>query len=220
MFMYPERTVVVRFPTRPVPQLSAAVALLAGLALNAAAQPSPANDWSAVRQVDGVTVEARATASGFNEHRAAVRVCTEMTVLEAFVADTDRFTEWLPYTRDAELLESAEDHQIYYVRTSTPWPMKDREMVYRISRQPDAEQGVILDLIGLPDYDNRHRGAVPIREAQGRWQFVQSGPGLDVRYQLFVNPGPVPAFAANGRMASTVGRTLANLSSRFPCTQI
>ncbi len=208
-----------RFPTLFMPSRPAVAALLAELALLVAAVPSGASDWSAVRQVEGVTVEARATDTGFNEHRAAVRVCADLSVLEAFVSDTDRFTEWLPYTRDAELLESTADYQIYYVRTSTPWPMKDRDMVYRISRQPDAGEGVVLTLVGLPDYAIDHRGTTPLREAQGRWQFVRSGPGLDVRYQLFVNPGPVPAFAANGRMASTVGKTLANLSARFPCTQ-
>ena len=45
-----------------------------------------------------------------------MHVCTQLPVLEAFVADTERFSEWLPYTRHAELLEQADDHLIYYVR--------------------------------------------------------------------------------------------------------
>lgn len=179
-----------------------------------------AGDWSEVRQVNGVAVEARSTDSGFNEHRGAVRVCTELPVLEAFVSDTDRFREWLPYTRDAELLEAADDHLVYYVRSSTPWPLKDRDMVYRISRRPDAGQGVTLDLIGLPDYELTRTGALRIQEAKGQWQFVESDWGLEVSYQLFVNPGSVPPFAANGRMASAVGKTLANLAALFPCTPI
>ncbi len=184
-----------------------------------AISPVWANDWSSVRQVDGVTVEARSTESGFNEHRGAVRVCTDLGVLEAFVADTDRFSEWLPYTRDAELLESSDHHYVYYVRSSTPWPMKDRDMVYRISRQPGPEREVTLDLVGLPDYQFARSGATRIREAAGRWRFVQSDRGLDVSYQLFVHPGSVPAFAANRRMASAVGKTLANLAAQFPCAQ-
>ena len=179
-----------------------------------------ASDWSEVRQVEGVTVEARATDSGFNEHRGAVRVCAELPALEAFVSDTARFREWLPYTRDAQLLESAGDHLVDYVRSTTPGPVKDRDMVYRVSRHPANERGVTLDLVGLPDYQYSHTDATRIREAEGRWQLVETDQGLDVSYQLFVHPGAVPTFAANGRMASAVGKTLANLASQFPCTQI
>lgn len=182
--------------------------------------PAWASDWSEVRQIDGVTVEARSTESGFDEHRGEVRVCTDLSVLEAFVADTDRFSEWLPYTRDAELLEASEAHLVYYIRSSTPWPLKDRDMVYQISRQPDSDRGVTLDLVGLPDYQMTRRGVTRIQEAAGRWHFVEQDWGLDVSYQLFVNPGSVPPFAANGRLANAVGKTLANLASRFPCTQI
>ena len=199
---------------------SPTTALIAAMLAFAVPGYAYANDWSEVRQVDGVTVEARATASGFDEHRGEVRVCTELRILEAFVSDTDRFREWLPYTRDAELLEAADDYFVYYVRTTTPWPLKDRDMVYQISRQPDSEDGVTLNLVGLPDYQVARQGAAPIREAEGRWQFVESDWGLDVSYQLFVNPGAVPPFAANGRMASAVGKTLANLASQFPCAQI
>jgi hypothetical protein len=182
--------------------------------------PAWASAWSEVRLIDGVMVEARQTESGFNEHRGAVRVCTQLSVLEAFVADADRFSEWLPYTRHAELLEQTDDHLIYFVRTSTPWPLKDREMAYRISRQTDITEGVTLDMVGLPDYQPAGKGAVPIQAAAGRWRLIESEAGLDVSYQLFVHPGSVPPFAANGRMATAVGRTLANLASRFPCAQI
>ena len=198
---------------RPARVLSVLLAMLM-FASTAAA------DWSEVRQVEGVTVEARPTESGFNEHRGEVLVCTELSELEAFVADTDRFSEWLPYTRDAQLLENSDHRFIYYVRSTTPWPMKDRDMVYQISRQPDAGEGVTLELVGLPDYQVAQQGASRIREAAGQWRFVQVDDGLAVSYQLFVHPGAVPAFAANGRMASAVGKTLANLASRFPCTQI
>ena len=197
-----------------------ASALCVLLATSALVCQAAAADWSKVRKVDGVTVEARLTDSGFNEHRGKVLVCTELGVLEDFVADTDRFREWLPYTRDAQLLEYSDHRFVYYVRSTTPWPMKDRDMVYQLSRQPDAEDGVTLDLLGLPDYQIAQSGAVRIREAAGQWRFVAADDGLEVSYRLFVHPGSVPAFAANARMASAVGKTLANLAAQFPCAQI
>lgn len=204
---------------------SALCTLIAVVAVSASVVTpvASASDWSEVRHIDGVTVQARTTESGFDEHRGEVQVCTDLQVLEDFVSDTGRFREWLPYTRDAELLEVADNYLVYYVRTTTPWPMKDRDMVYQISRQSESDDGVTLDLVGLPDYQIAHQGAAPMREAEGRWRFVESDGGLDVSYQLFVNPGSVPPFAANAannRMANAVGKTLANLASQFPCTPI
>ncbi len=181
---------------------------------------APLGDWKPVREVEGVTVEARGTASGFNEHRGSAKVCTRLDVLEALVADTERFPEWLPYTRDAELLEASGDEVTYYVRSTTPWPLKDRDMVYRVTRGSDGGDGVHLELVGLPDHEPEHRGVTRMREARGEWWFSEAGDGLMIRYRLFVDPGPVPAFVANGRLASTVGQTLANLASRYPCSQI
>jgi hypothetical protein len=200
-------------------QASSVTALLGILASMTAVGASD-GEWTPVRNVGGVTVEARPTASGFDEHRGTADVCTDLSALEALVADTERFPEWLPYTRQAELRETTDRQVIYYVRTTTPWPLKDRDMVYRITRQSDSETTVHLNVVGLPDYEPKHRGATRIREASGHWEFVDTGAGLTVSYQLFVDPGPVPAIAANGRLASAVGETLANLADRFPCTQI
>ena len=177
-------------------------------------------DWAPVREVAGITVEARTTSSGFNEHRGSATVCTRLDVLETLVADTDRFPEWLPYTRDAQLLEASGGEFTYYVRTITPWPLKDRDMVYRITRRPAGDDGVHLAVVGLPDHGPKHRGVTRMREASGEWQFNESGDALTVSYRLFVDPGPVPVPVANGRLASAVGQTLANLVSRYPCTQI
>ena len=98
-----------RKPSAIESRIRAAVAAFIALAGGMAASAALASDWLEVRQIDGVRVEARATESGFDEHRGTVRVCTDLPVLEAFVADTERFSEWLPYTRHAELLENADE---------------------------------------------------------------------------------------------------------------
>lgn len=181
--------------------------------------PAPAaTDWQPVRQVSGVPVEARPTETGFDVHRGRVQVCTDLASLEDYVGDPSRFADWVAYTRSARLLERSSETAVYYVRSTTPWPLKDRDMVYRISRAP-AVDGLRLSLTGLPDYTPVQESVTRIRSASGEWRLVPSASGIDVSYELYVDPGRVPRFLANQRLADAVGQTLANLAARFPCAE-
>lgn len=192
--------------------------LLIGVGLIASAASASAG-WVPVRNVHGVPVEARETASGYDEHRGKVAVCTKMDVIEAFVSDTSKFVDWIPFTRSARLLQASDDAFVYYVRSTTPWPLKDRDMVYQITRQHDGGEGVRLSVLGLPDYTPEQRNVTRIRDASGHWYLLQQGPRISVSYQLYLDPVRVPAFAANRRLAAVVGDTLANLAAHFPCAQ-
>lgn len=185
----------------------------------AAAGSSPAQTaapWHQVREVDGVLVEARPTVTGFDAHRARIHVCTDMSSLAEFVVDPSRFVDWIAFTRSARLLEKSEDSAVYYVRSTTPWPLKDADMVYRIARNPTSD-GLNLSLTGLPDYLPSEKDATRIHSANGMWRIVPDDRGLGVSYELYVNPGSVLQSFANQRLAAAVGKTLANLAAHYPC---
>lgn len=172
--------------------------------------------WQPARDVAGVAVEGHPTDSGFDAHRARIRVCTDMSSLAEFVVDPSRFREWVAFTRSARLLDKTEDSAVYYVRSTTPWPLKDTDMVYRITRAPTPE-GLRLSLIGLPDYSPPGRDTTRLRSADGEWRLLPGDQGIDVSYELYVDPGRVPRSLANQRLATAVGQTLANLAAQFPC---
>ena len=176
-----------------------------------------ADDWRALRTIDGVPVEFRPTESGYHVHRAETAVCADLNSLELFVGDTSRFKDWVPYTRHAELLEQSDASYVYYVRSASPWPLKDRDMVYRITRLEGDSHDLRLALIGLPDYQPPQENIERIQEAAGEWHLVPFERGIRVRYQLYVHPGSGPAYFVNRRLASAVGKTLANLAAEFPC---
>lgn len=191
-----------------------AVLLCFALGTNALSAP----DWRPARWVDGVAVESHPTESGFDVHRGETAVCADLGTLEVFVEDTSRFPEWLPFTRSARLLKASEEGFVYYVRSTTPWPMKDRDMVYRITRRDAGPDAVLLELTGLPDYAPPEEDVERILAAEGEWRLAPSGNRTRVSYELYLNPGGVPAYFANRRLAVVVGRTLANLAAQFPCS--
>lgn len=178
---------------------------------------SLADDWQPVRVIDGIAVQSRPTESGFNVHRGEVSVCTDLVSLERFVADAAHFADWIPYTLNASQLERTASGVVYYVLTGTPWPLRNRDMIYRITRLEGNYQGLRLQLTGLPDYQPPVESAERIRAAAGEWRLLPDETGVRVSYELYVDPGAAPRFMANRRLANVVGKTLANLAARFPC---
>lgn len=174
--------------------------------------------WHTVLDVAGVEVEGRSTETGFDAHRARIHVCTDLLSLAEFVVDPSRFGEWVAFTRSARMLEKSEDSAVYYVRSTTPWPMRDTDMVYRIARSP-APDGLRLSLTGLPDYSPPEDGATRMRSAAGQWRITPDERGVVVSYELYVDPGSAPRWLANRRLATAVGKTLANLAAHFSCVR-
>lgn len=192
--------------------------LVAAVGLSCGATVLGSQDWALVRNIEGVSVEAKPTDSGFDVHRARTSVCTNLSALEVFVADTSKFQEWIPFTRSARLLDESDGSYVYYVRSASPWPARDRDMIYRITREETVDQGLKLIITGLPNYEPPVRNAERIRAAAGEWLLRPVGNGIQVNYELYVDVGSVPVFFANRRLATVVGQTLANLSARFPCS--
>lgn len=192
------------------------LALLGG-GVPAGAETAP---WKAAREVDGVAVESRPAPTGFDEFRGRVRVCTDLDGLQQFVGDPTRFSEWIPFTDRAHALpgEAGSDVERYYLRSTTPWPLRPRDLVYRLEREPAGTDGVLrIRLTGLPDAVPPSEDAVRMDGAEGQWTLRPDTGGIDVALQLAVDPGRVPAMFANRRMGITVGRMLANLRERFTC---
>ncbi|MEQ8858019.1 MAG: SRPBCC family protein [Pseudomonadales bacterium] len=177
----------------------------------------PAADWSAARSVAGVALESRPTATGFDEVRGQVTVCTSVATLTDFVRDPERFPEWIPFTEDAHAVPDP-GAESYYLRTATPWPMRSRDLVYHVVRHPVAADGTLrIDLRGDPDALPPRDDAVRMAGASGVWTLRPGSRGVDLALQMTVDPGRVPALFANRRLAATVGQMLANLRERYSC---
>lgn len=179
---------------------------------------SAAPDWTADRTVNGIDLESQPRDSGFHAYRGSVTVCAGLEELQAFVADASRFHEWLPYTEQARALEDPEGGgELYYLRNSAPWPLKSRDMVYRLTRAPGGGDVLRIALEGVPEALPPQAGAVRMEGAEGLWTLRTANGRLHVALSLAVNPGRAPAFFVNRRLAATVSGTLANLQAHFPC---
>jgi len=192
--------------------------LLAIAADGAAAGEAEVEDWKTVAHIGPVEVLVQPTETGPDRFRASVAVCSDLDTVAAYIANVDNFMDWIAYAEEAQVLESGDSRTLYYLKSSAPWPMRSRDMVYELKPRFDAGGTLHIAMRGLPDELPERRDAVRMDSVEGDWQFSVDGSEISVQLTLQVDPGRVAKFLANRRIASTVGLTLQALGDRFPCS--
>ena len=203
--------------------LAVAVWFIARSAFGATAEAWPAvddADWKPFGESDGVAVFTRPFAgSAFAEVRASGTVCATLPELVAFVEDVARFDGWIPDTEEARLLaRPSPREQLYYIRTSMPWPVKHRDMIYRLSESlsgPSADD-VSVAIEGVPDYLPPYPGVVRMTRVTGRWTFREDAGRTHLKLDMHIEPGgSIPTMLANRRIVGTPTKMLVNLRQQF-----
>lgn len=175
---------------------------------------STPSGWQFLHESDGVVTQVRPfPGSDYDEVRAVASVCAPLSNLLAFIGDARHFSEWIPDTRVAR----AVDADAFYLRTSSPWPVRDRDMVYRLREQQTTPVDELLMVMeGAPDLLPPDSGAVRMRAVSGSWRFRARGLSTDIVLVTHIDPGGnVPVMLARRRVLAMPGRMLGNLKSRY-----
>jgi hypothetical protein len=178
------------------------------------------DQWRAVVSIGPVQVYAQDTDSGFDRVRASVTVCTDLETVADYTADASTLMDWVAYAQAVELLEADDNHTLYYLKTAAPWPMRSRDMIYQLTPRFDDQGRLHIRMDGVPDALPVRADAVRMDSVEGDWLFTADGGEVTVQLTLHMNPGRVPRFMANGRIARTVGMTLQALGEKFPCSTV
>jgi len=176
--------------------------------------------WSVIGESNGVTVSTRAVAgSTYPEVRASGSVCASLPMLLQYIEDAAGFDRWIPDTLEARTLDRpSEREQIYYIRTGMPWPVKSRDMIYRLSAPGAAAdaRAVSVSIEGLPGFLPPNPDAVRMTSMRGRWNFVEEEGGTRIELVMHFEPGGnIPAWLATRRIVATPGKMLTNLKAHF-----
>lgn len=157
--------------------------------------------------------------SGYAQVRASASVCATLPELVAFVEDVARFDTWIPDTEDARLLaRPSPTSQIYYIRTSMPWPVKHRDMVYRLTEvaDPSVPRAISVVMDGLPRYLPEYNGVVRMDSVEGRWDFHEGAGRTRISLHLHIEPGgKIPVWLATRRIVGAPRSMLGNIARQF-----
>lgn len=161
-----------------------------------------AQEWKLAKEEDGIKVYTRLPeASKLEELRATVRIKTSLSAFTALLKDVPGYKEWAYNCVESELVKVICDTvQCYYTHSDLPWPVSDRDLVFRSSLKQDPLTCVIkTNSYSVHDMMEEKDKIVRIKEGRTSWMATpQKGGVVDVEYFATIDPGgSIPAWLVN-----------------------
>lgn len=218
-------------PTRPAPRLGVGAARLRVVVLAsflaswlaapllppaARAEEAP---WALERDRDGILVHTRPVAgSGIDEFRGTALVTAPVDAVRAVLRNVDDFELWFPSTSESRLLSREANVQLQYTVIDAPWPVSDRDNVFRSETTHDPSTGVVrIAVTADPDRQPEQPDRVRVRHARGEWLLEPVAPERTrVTFTMHLDPGGgVPEWLLNARVVETPFEALTNLRAQL-----
>ena len=173
--------------------------------------------WTRARQESGIEVYTRPVAgSTVKAFKGEGLVAAPVERIRALLRDADRLKEWFPNTPASKLISVEGNARLQHTVMATPWPVTDRDNVFRSVTNRDPETGTVdIRLTAAPDaypvQEDLHR----VRTANGSWRLEPRGPNETwVEFAMHLEPGGgIPDWIVNARVVATPFEALRNLRS-------
>ena len=171
--------------------------------------------WSLAHERDGIVVYTRPVeGSGIREFKGSAVVSASAEQIRALLRDADHFKDWFPNTSESRLLAREGDVSYQYSVLDAPWPVSDRDNVFRSETAIDPTNGVVaIRVSAAPDYHPEQPERVRVRRALGLWLLEPLGEAQTrVTFTMHLEPGGgVPQWLINAQVVETPFDALTNL---------
>lgn len=153
--------------------------------------------WRRIANEEGITVmEREVPGRGFPTFRGIGTIHASIYDVIAVISDIKRHTEWMQSLIASQLLEQVtEGQRIIYMRINSPWPVSDRDAVYRsetkVIRKNDEIDEVNITFRAVRSKLKVHvDGVVRMENLRGHYRFKALGANKTrVDYQVDADPG-------------------------------
>lgn len=174
-------------------------------------------EWKRIANDDGIAIDTREiTGMNMPAFRGTTVVRGGIYDVAAILDDMSRYCEWTKRCiTTKELHKYGEFDRVFYHRTGTPWPLKDRDCVFRgkVSGLLDGvDVMVAFESIRWPHMPPKD-DAVRMPTARGHYHLTRIDAGnTRVEFMIQADPGGiVPQWAANLSAKAIPADTLAGL---------
>jgi hypothetical protein len=145
-----------------------------------------------VREENGITVEEESVEG----RTLPIMIGTAMMDASAeqiagWVTAVHTYVDWQHNCEEARVLMQPDGSRLSYTRIASPWPVSDRDVVLRASRENLENGGIRLEFLSTEDADfDVPRGVVRIPKLIGSYVLTpRSEGGTQVVYRVDSNPG-------------------------------
>lgn len=188
------------------------------LILVASASASASAERRVIRVEDGITVEEE-NAAGRTLPILIASTTIEATPEEvaAWVGAVHTYEDWQHNCEEARVLRRPDGSSLTYNRIGSPWPVSDRDVVLRTSREPLEGGGLRLEFRSTQaDELDVPSGVVRMQRLIGSYVLTPAeGGGTHVVYTVDSDPGgSLPAWLVRQAADNLPYLTLKNLKAR------
>lgn len=171
------------------------LALLCALICTPSVVAAGEGPWKLVRTDDQIEVQRRhVEGSSLDEFRGVALLDAPIAGVLALMDDPDHRVEWLGNSvANVRVERTSRRDEIFYTRTSAPWPVSDRDAVVaaHLSLDPVGHE-VRIDMHSVthPAWPPQ-KGVVRMPSMTGHWSFrpERDGAWTRVEYQVHADPG-------------------------------
>ena len=185
------------------------------MALLAAPSTSLAEDWTLVKQEDGIDVHTRPVpGSDIKAFKGSGLVDADIETVLRVLRDSDHYQDWFPNCPESKLLKRDGAISYQYSVTAAPWPVDDRDNIFRSVLTRDESTGRIeIAIEAAPEAYPRQPDRVRVQRAEGSWLLEPAGPDRTrVVFTMHLEPGGgIPKWMVNTRVVTTPFEALTNL---------
>lgn len=179
-------------------------------------------NWALEKEDQGVQVYTRNVSEEYlKEYKAITTVSANLDEILTFISEISNAPEWGYRIKDSKIIDRVNKEEFYvHLQADAPWPVIDRDMVYRFKiTQPTANSYKCV-MINAPEKIPPQKDHIRIPKMQGFWELVDLGDNqIQITHQVLSHPGgTLPLWLANMVVVSGPYTTLSNLKKRFPST--
>lgn len=168
-------------------------------------------DWELVEDEDGIEVYIKDNPlSEFKAFKGLTFLKTDFESIHKILTDHSMHQEVFPNNAGAKLIEEKDgEYQIYYSLVDSPWPVDDRDGVYKtvFDFQENTRRYHIKAIDG---YVEEKPDVVRITQTISEWTLTRVSEGkIKVEYEVYSDPGgSVPSWLANATIIDQPIETL------------
>ena len=174
-----------------------------------------AYEWELEKQADGIDVYTRPVSdSDIKEFKGEGIVGVSISAIVELLRDSAQFKNWFPNTSASKLLERDGAVSYQYSIMSTPWPISDRDNIFRSVMTRDETTGSVeITVDAAPDHYPVQKRLHRVTRAKGSWLLTPDGPNkTHVKFVMHLEPGGgIPDWMVNAQIIATPFDALTNM---------
>ena len=178
--------------------------------------PAAEHPWKLQKNHEGIRVFTRTVdGSAILEFRAETEIRAPLEKITGLYEEAGRMSEWFYRCKEAKLLKRVSAHEnIVYFAADLPWPLSDRDGVYKRVQSAKAASGaVIYKLSAASSVYPLQKGRVRVKYLDAEWHFTPRPDGTTaVYYRMHTSAGGfIPPAVVNRFTVSLPFKTLLKL---------